>query len=258
MLTFPGFDQLNTILCLGAHADDIEIGCGGTILKFLAERPGLKVVWVVFSASGPRRAEAKASAQTFLAGTARSKIVVKRFRDGFFPYQGEAIKEFFEELKTMVEPDLVFSHYRDDRHQDHRVLSDFTWNTFRNNLILEYEIPKFDGDLSQPNVFVPLETKICEKKVTAISRCFKTQKNKHWFTDDTFFGLMRLRGIECGGNTKYAEAFYGRKLVLGGSKGSPRIPRQAEAARLQVNGSHQPLDLPEPVQRSQRLKTLGP
>ncbi|HTL18036.1 MAG TPA: PIG-L family deacetylase, partial [Patescibacteria group bacterium] len=141
--------------------------------------------------------------------------ITKPFRISYFPYEGAKIKNFFETLKKLPNPDLIFTHYRDDLHQDHRVISDLTWNTFRDHLILEYEIPKFDGDLGQPNVFVPLEEQTCLKKVNAVCRFFRTQSNKHWFSEDTFLALMRLRGIECASRTRFAEAFYARKLVLG-------------------------------------------
>ncbi len=209
------FNGVGQLLCLGAHSDDIEIGCGGTIRKLLRERPDLSVVWVVFSAKGARSREAKASAETFLKGVASRKIIVKKFRASFFPFQAEAIKEFFEELKSRFQPDVVFTHYREDRHQDHRVLSDLAWNTWRDHVILEYEIPKFDGDLGTPNVFVELESDICREKSKHICSYFQTQSNKHWFSTDTFLSLMRLRGIECASKTKYAEAFYARKVVLG-------------------------------------------
>lgn len=209
------FEKLNTVLCLGAHADDIEIGCGGTLMKLAREHEGLTVFWVVFTADGQRQAEARASARVYLSEAAKTKVIVKQFRNGFFPYQGDQIKEFFEELKGRVRPDLIFTHYRDDRHQDHRTISDLTWNTFRNHFILEYEIPKYDGDLGTPNVFMSLEEEICLKKAGYLCRFFKTQANKHWFSEDTFLALMRLRGIECASETKYAEAFYGRKLILG-------------------------------------------
>jgi len=208
------FERVSKVLCLGAHADDIEIGCGGTILRLLSERPGLSILWVVFSAHGSRATEAKRSARCFLKGAGRQKVIVKDFRESFFPFRGEAIKEYFEELKGMVQPDLVFTHYREDRHQDHRLLSDLTWNTFRDHVILEYEIPKYDGDLGNPNFYVPLEEEICRRKIEQVCRFFQTQNNKHWFTADTFLALMRLRGIECASRTKYAEAFYARKLVL--------------------------------------------
>ena len=213
-MSFLNFGKINSILCLGSHADDIEIGCGGTILKLIAERKDVTVNWVVFTADGRREAEARASARVFLRRAAKAKIIVKQFRNGFFPFQGERIKEFFERLKGQVQPDLVFTHYRDDRHQDHRTISDLTWNTFRSHMILEYEIPKYDGDMGVPNVFVSLDEKICLQKTKLLCRFFKTQGNKHWFSTDTFLALMRLRGIECASGTKYAEAFYGRKMFL--------------------------------------------
>ena len=208
------FKKLNNVLCLGAHADDIEIGCGGTILKLVHEQPRVNVWWVVFSATAQRRREALASARTFLNDAAHQKVVIKNFRDGFFPAQGEAIKEFFEGVKEKIQPDLVFTHYREDRHQDHRVLSDLAWNTFRDHVILEYEIPKYDGDLGKPNLYVPLDKELYLRKVEHVCAFFQTQTNKHWFSPDTFLALMRLRGIESASTTQYAEAFYARKLVL--------------------------------------------
>ena len=207
-------EKLRTVLCLGAHSDDIEIGCGGTILKLVGARRGLHVIWVVFSAEGTRSREARLSAASFLRGVGKSTIVIKRFRNGFFPFEGRRIKEYFERLKRICRPDIVFTHYLDDRHQDHRVLSDLAWNTFRNHLILEYEIPKYDGDLGSPNLFVSLDEKVCRAKADSLGKFFRTQANKHWFTDDLFFSLMRLRGMECASTTKYAEAFYCRKLAV--------------------------------------------
>lgn len=209
-----GFTRLNKVLCLGAHADDIEIGCGATLLQLRNERPGLNVFWVVFSAEGARAGEAQTSARLFLKGAAKHNVLIRDFRGSFFPVQGEAIKEFFEELKGTFQPDLIFTHYRGDRHQDHRVISDLTWNTFRNHFILEYEIPKYDGDLGQPNCFVPVEPSACRKKISSLMRCFRTQRDKHWFSEDTFLSLMRLRGMECASPSRYAEAFYARKVVF--------------------------------------------
>ena len=208
-------DRVKNVLCLGAHADDIEIGCGGTLLKLARDHPDVHVWWVVFSAEGVRAREARASAKAFLGGTHRSKVVVKGFKGSFFPFQGERIKEYFEDIKAAFRPDVVFTHYRDDRHQDHRVLSDLTWNTFRDHLILEYEIPKYDGDLGVPNLFVPLDGDLGRQKVESVCRFFKSQATKHWFSEDTFLSLMRLRGIECASATKYAEAFFCRKLIVG-------------------------------------------
>jgi len=212
MLKFS-FEKVKNVLLLGAHSDDIEIGCGGTILKLARARPDLNVLWVVFSANGKRRLEASSSARLFLQGVGQSKVVVKQFKESFFPVQEESIKAYFEVLKKSFEPDIVFTHYRADRHQDHRLLSDLAWNTFRDHLILEYEIPKYDGDLGIPNLFVPLDKAVCRRKARHLCRMFATQKSKHWFSEDTFLALMRLRGIECA--SPYAEAFHCRKVTCG-------------------------------------------
>lgn len=201
------------ILCLGAHSDDIEIGCGGTVLALLAGNPEVEVTWAVFSSGHDREREARTSADLFLKTARRREVVVHHFRDGFFPYDGAAIKEQFEVLKKQASPDLVFTHYRHDRHQDHRTISDLTWNTWRNHLVLEYEIPKYDGDLGIPNCFVPLTRSVCERKIQYICDTFQTQSNKAWLSDDTFWGLLRLRGVECASPERYAEAFHCRKLV---------------------------------------------
>ncbi len=210
MLTFDLPKSARNILCLGAHADDIEIGCGGTLLKWIKQRPDLTIHWVVFTAEGKRSSEARASAKALLQKNAH-KIVIKQFRGSFLPFQGQKVKEFFETLKSPFQPDVVFTHYRDDRHQDHRLLSDLAWNTFRNHLILEYEVLKYDGDLGAPDFFVPLDEKVSRQKAAHLCRFFQTQTNKHWFSEETFLALMRLRGIEC--CSPYAEAFYCRKLV---------------------------------------------
>ena len=197
---------------MGAHADDIEIGAGGTILRLLHEHPGASVHWVVFSARGPRQIEAERSAALFLEQARARTVVTLDFRDGFFPYHGEAIKEAFEALKTEVDPDLILTHASDDAHQDHRLINSLTWNTFRRHSILEFEIPKYDGDLGRPNVFVTLAPETCQRKIDHLMAAFSTQAGKHWFTDETFRSILRLRGIECGSD--YAEAFFGRKLLL--------------------------------------------
>ncbi|MEP7308703.1 MAG: PIG-L deacetylase family protein [Acidobacteriota bacterium] len=202
------------VLCLGCHADDIEIGCGGTLLKLLESHRQVSVHWIVFSASEQRAIEAQTSAARFLEGAAETQIEVKNFRDGFFPYVGYDIKEYFEGLKRRFSPNLIFTHYREDRHQDHRLISDLTWNTYREHLILEYEIPKYDGDLGSPNCFVPLDQGVCRRKVPWITELFQTQQNRHWFTEETFYALLRLRGIECGAPSGYAEGFFCRKAVL--------------------------------------------
>ena len=200
------------ILCLGAHSDDIEIGCGGTILRLLSSH-NVEIVWVVFGASNQREQEARNSAALFLSSARKKEVIVKNFRDGFFPFEGTRIKEYFEELKTTT-PDIIFTHQRKDAHQDHRLLAELTWNTFRNHLILEYEIPKYDGDLGQPNLFVPLDREIYEQKVDYLMQAFATQRSKQWFDRDTFLGLMRLRGMECASPSGHAEAFYCRKIGL--------------------------------------------
>ncbi len=202
------------ILCLGAHADDIEIGCGGTILRWLQEHDDLEFWWVVFSSDKKRKNEALKGADRFLRGTRKKTVAVESFRDGFFPYIGANIKEYFEALKNRVSPDIVLTHYRDDLHQDHRLISELTWNTFRRELILEYEIPKYDGDLGQPNLFAHLSAAVCRKKIDYVLDIYKTQTQKHWLTEDTLRALLRLRGVESCAAEKYAEAFYCRKLIL--------------------------------------------
>lgn len=202
------------ILCIGAHADDIEIGCGGTILKLLDTHPGSRVVWVVLTARGDRKKEAVKSATAFLRGAGSRKIVTKSFQESYLPYQGKEVKEHFDSLPQVIDPDLIFTHYRHDLHQDHRILCELTWNTFRRHQILEYEIPKYDGDLGQPNLYVPLTDEIGHDKVQLLMEGFATQRSKRWFTEDTFYGLLRIRGIESPKMTKYAEAFYARKVVL--------------------------------------------
>ena len=201
------------VLCLGAHSDDIEIGCGGLILQLLRSSRPVHVDWVVFSARGPREVEARRGATLFLKGARRRRVMLRQFRDGFFPYDAH-IKEVFEELKRRETPDVVLTHYRHDRHQDHRVLSDLTWNTFRDHLVLEYEIPKYDGDLGSPNFFVPIDRRTGERKARYVLKAFGSQRDKHWFSVDTFLSLMRLRGLECRAPDGYAEAFYARKIVL--------------------------------------------
>jgi LmbE family N-acetylglucosaminyl deacetylase len=203
------------ILCLGAHSDDIEIGCGGTILELLRSRRNLEFHWVVFSSGAQRDREARRSASLFLKGATKQNVTVLNFRNSFFPNESVQIKEFFEDLKARLSPDLVLTHTRGDLHQDHRVINQLTWNTWRNHLILEYEIPKYDGDLGSPNFFVPFDRKICERKIKHLMACFATQRNKQWFSEDTFQGLMRIRGIEANSPGRFAEGFYARKLVLG-------------------------------------------
>ena len=211
---FFGSLQGGTLLCLGAHSDDLEIGCGGTVRKLVHANPGLGVHWIIFSASGVREEEARASAGEILA-EARGTVVIKNFRNGFFPSVVAELKEFFETLKRLPPPDLILTHCRHDLHQDHRTIAELTWNTFRDHAVLEYEIPKFDGDLGAPNVFMTLSAEELDAKVKLLHAHFKSQHNKQWFTRSTFEGLCRIRGIECNSPSGFAEAFYGRKLVIG-------------------------------------------
>jgi LmbE family N-acetylglucosaminyl deacetylase len=209
----PTTDALQ-ILCLGCHSDDIEIGCGGTILRLAEEYPLCDFYWVVFSALGVREVEAKRAAELFVTPARLKGPLLKGFPDGYMPFVGAEVKVVFEDLKQAISPDLVFTHYRRDAHQDHRLISELTWNTFRNHMILEYEIPKYDGDLGQPNLFVPLTSGLCDKKIHCIMDTFQSQRSKRWFREETFLSLMRLRGMECNAPSGYAEAFYCRKLVL--------------------------------------------
>jgi LmbE family N-acetylglucosaminyl deacetylase len=202
------------MLFLGAHSDDIEIGCGGTILRLAAQHPDAVFDWVVFSSPGERKGEAERSAALFVRPSQLKAPLFKEFPDGFMPYVGQDVKAAFEDLKRTVHPDIIFTHNRKDAHQDHRLIAELTWNTFRDHLILEYEIPKYDGDLGQPNLFVPLDKEICETKIRFLLEAFQTQRSKRWFDPQTFLGLMRLRGMECNAPSGCAEAFYSRKLVV--------------------------------------------
>jgi LmbE family N-acetylglucosaminyl deacetylase len=209
-----GGKGLRRLLCLGAHCDDIEIGCGGSVLVWSEEARDLSVTWVVFSGTAERRREALRSAEVFLANVKEKTVLVKDFRDGFFPYGGAPIKECFEELKGECSPDLVLTHYRHDLHQDHRLISELTWNTFRDHLILEYEIPKYDGDWGSPNLFVPLDESTCRRKADALLASFPSQLDRRWFSRDLFLSMLRLRGMEANAPSGYAEGFYCRKAVL--------------------------------------------
>jgi LmbE family N-acetylglucosaminyl deacetylase len=204
------------VLCIGAHADDIEIGCGGTILKLIDNYEGQIIArWVVLSATDERMCEGKRSAEAFLRGAAEKTVLIEKFEDSFFPYSSGEIKKYMHQLSREFSPDLIFTHYRHDLHQDHRLVAELTWNAFRDHWILEYEIPKYDADLGTPNVFVPLSETICSTKINHLLDYYKSQSQRKWFTADTFAALHRLRGIECNSTTGYAEAFHCRKIVLG-------------------------------------------
>jgi LmbE family N-acetylglucosaminyl deacetylase len=202
------------VLCLGAHSDDIEIGCGGTLLRILREWPVARVTWVVLSGDPVRATEARRSARRVLGRRRGSRIVQAAFRESYFPYTAAPIKELFDGLRKEVEPDVVFTHYRDDRHQDHRLVSELTYNSFRDHLILEYEIVKLDGDIGNPNVYVALDAPTVQRKVRLLTEGFASQRDRRWFAEDVFRAAMRLRGMEAGAASGYAEAFYGRKVLM--------------------------------------------
>jgi LmbE family N-acetylglucosaminyl deacetylase len=202
------------LLCLGAHSDDLELGCAGTVLRLLDEVQIHRVTWTVLSGDDERAAEAELSCRRLLEGRCELEFHMQRFRDGFFPYTATPIKEFFESLKKRTRPDLILTHYREDRHQDHRLTSELTYNTFRDHLILEYEVMKKDGDLGRPNTYVPLDEETVQRKVQLLMDGFGSQRDKSWFSEDAFLGIMRLRGIEAGAPSGYAEAFYGRRIVI--------------------------------------------
>ena len=211
-LAQPG--QRLSVLCLGAHSDDIEIGAGGTLLEWLARGVRLDVHWCVLSARGAREEEADTSARAFLKGAATATIELQAFRDGYFPVEREAIKDWMQDLARRVAPDLVLTHREDDAHQDHRLVRELTWNAFRDHLLLEYEIPKWDGDLGRPNVYVPLSEAALESKIALLDTHFATQRSKDWFDRETFLGLARLRGMECRAPARHAEGFVARKMLL--------------------------------------------
>lgn len=213
-LLFAGSSQPRHILCLGAHCDDIEIGCGATLLRLLQNNPQLTVTWVVFASNAERRVEATLGAQRFCAAAARLDLRIFEFRDGFLPYAGAQVKDCFEQIKRDIQPDLIFTHFRHDLHQDHRVVNELTWNTFRNHFILEYEIPKWDGDLGVPNTFVSLDEALVQQKIQLLNDIYRSQQGKNWFSDDLFMSLLRIRGMECNSPSRLAEAFYVRKLRL--------------------------------------------
>jgi LmbE family N-acetylglucosaminyl deacetylase len=206
---------LQSLLCLGAHVDDIEIGCGGTIIRLLEENPGLEIYWVILSASEERSQEARNSADLLLEASRRAEVRVAGFQDTFFPYIGRDVKAYIDQLGSQLKPDLILTHWRGDAHQDHRIVGELTWNAFRSHLILEYEIPKWDGDMGRPSVFMPLGKATCKEKIDHVLRAFPSQIHKDWFDAEIFWGLLRLRGMEARSPSGYAEAFHCSKLLLG-------------------------------------------
>ncbi|MFO1468567.1 MAG: PIG-L deacetylase family protein [Steroidobacteraceae bacterium] len=215
MLRFSAdFRPAATVLCLGAHCDDIEIGCAGALLELQERDPSLHFVWVVFSRDDQREAETRSACARLLGTGSRCQLEVHGFQGSYFPYVGPALKDCFESIKSRVEPDLIFTHFLQDRHQDHRVIAELTWNTFRNHAILEYEIPKYEGDLDSPNVYFPVSRSNVERKVDTLMTCFPSQLERAWFDADLFRGVMRLRGVECNSASRYAEAFHARKVML--------------------------------------------
>ena len=206
--------KIDSALFLGAHSDDIEIGCGGTILRLVAARPNARIHWVTLSSNGLRAEETRGAAAMLTSGAKSTDVRTEAFAESNFPYHGAEVKAYFERLKREMNPDVIFTHYRHDLHQDHRVVNELTWNTFRNHLVFEYEIPKFDGDLGVPNAFSALTRAQLDRKIEVLLECFASQRAKSWFTRDTFQGLARLRGIECNAPEGFAEAFYARKVSL--------------------------------------------
>jgi LmbE family N-acetylglucosaminyl deacetylase len=212
MIGFSSFRGIKRLLCLGAHSDDIEIGAGATVLRVVRENPDVEVTWCVLSGNETRQTEARSGAEHILGSSTTRSIVLKDFTDSYFPEQRQTIKQFFERSLKSTDPDLILTHARADAHQDHRIVNELTWNTFRSHQIWEYEIPKWDGDVMQPNLYVPVDPEDVTTKITVLREIFASQRSKHWFDEETFRGLMRIRGLES--NTRYSEAFVARKFVV--------------------------------------------
>lgn len=209
----PRLENVSTILALGAHPDDIEIGCGGSLLRLTAEH-AIDLHWVVMSGAGTRAREAHRSAKAFAERARSCQVTVHQFPDAYLPGAFDEIKNLFDELGREVAPDLIFTHRRGDRHQDHRLVAELTWNTFRDHLILEYEIPKYEGDLGRPNLYLPLSRETCEEKIRILIEVYASQCSRSWFSEDTFWSLLRLRGLETGSGGHHAEAFEASKVLL--------------------------------------------
>jgi LmbE family N-acetylglucosaminyl deacetylase len=207
-------DGVRDVLLLGAHPDDIELGCGATVRTLVSRRPDLRVRWVVMSGTPDRAVEARNSALAFLAGVAESDIVVHDLPDRYFPAAYADVKRAVVAAGGDFDPDLILTHQRADLHQDHRLVSELTLNAFRDHLVLEYEIPKYDGDLGRTNVYVDVDSDAVDDKCALLVKHFPSQHDRDWFDEETFRAILRLRGVECHATHGYAEAFYGRKLRL--------------------------------------------
>jgi LmbE family N-acetylglucosaminyl deacetylase len=208
----PSARQLD-ILCIGAHCDDIEIGCGGTILSLQRQYPRCKIHWLVLTSVPTRRQEAMTAVRKFIRPSARGEVRIGTLPDGYLPAHFSEVKTQFEDLKRAIHPDLILTHHELDRHQDHSLISQITWQTFRDHMIWEYEIPKYDGDLLTPNMYVPLVSAVAARKVAMIVRTFSSQETKSWFSAENLLAAMRIRGLESRSPSGFAEAFHCRKLV---------------------------------------------
>ncbi|MDT6940971.1 PIG-L deacetylase family protein [Brucella pseudogrignonensis] len=214
LLSMASSNKPLKLLCLGAHSDDIEIGCGGTILHLISSGIPLDIHWCVLSGNVERHNEAELAALDFLQGASSFQINLASFEDSYFPAQIRDIKSWLMLQRQRQSPDIVFTHRKHDAHQDHRTISELTWNLFRDQLILEYEIPKWDGDLGQPNAYSALSADILKRKIELLLKHFGSQRAKDWFDTETFQGIARLRGMECRAPEAYAEAFFARKIRL--------------------------------------------
>jgi LmbE family N-acetylglucosaminyl deacetylase len=214
LLFDPHERRSQRVLCIGAHCDDIEIGCGGTLVALQQQARAPVFDWVVLSGTDARRRETERAMQKLVRPRSRGDLLFQDFPDGRFPSAYGEIKRFCESLKRRPAPDVILCHERDDRHQDHRIVNEMVWNTFRDHLVLEYEIPKWDGGLSQPNLYVPIRASDARTKIEALLKSYASQAGRDWFTPDTFLALLRMRGLECRSPSGLAEAFHARKLLF--------------------------------------------
>lgn len=209
----PPTDRALRVVALGAHADDIEIGAGGLIQRLVADTPSLSIRWLVASATPERRREAEKASSRLVGSVSDCTLDIGDLRDGFLPFLGPAPKEWLIR-HAGFEPDIVICPRGEDLHQDHRLVGQLAWQVFRSSLIFEYEIPKYEGDLGRPNVYVVLDRATAERKVATILEAFPSQRSRRWFEPETFWALLRLRGIEAASPTGFAEAFHASKIVL--------------------------------------------